>query len=211
MSAIWLHTLGVSVVAQHHNPSILNKDFLMHRGIVPESWQAVETVTTSAISGISYDNGVQWMMNQNRLVIIEPCNRPFEQNEDSLIHERASLYVETLPHTPYNAMSLNYTASIICKEPGIWITQQFLNKAFCNPELVMQPKFTINMDDATLDIGFRAGNVSRHDGSHEGIMIDCDINYQRQFDSATLKNKICGWKNGRDMIYSRLRTMLGVH
>ena len=98
-SAIWLHSIGVVVVANYHNPSILNKDFLARRKIVPESWETVETVTTPAISVIKYSNGVQWMIDQNRLTITEVCDRPLRQNEDSTVHDQASLYVETLPHT----------------------------------------------------------------------------------------------------------------
>ena len=37
---IWLHSMSVVVTAEHHNPSILNKDFLINSGIVPQDWSA---------------------------------------------------------------------------------------------------------------------------------------------------------------------------
>ena len=210
-SAIWLHSLAVVVMAKYHNTSILNKDFLARRGIVPDSWTSVETITTLPVSVIKYSNGVQWMVDQDRLIITEACDRPFQQNEDSMVHDRASLYVEALPHTPYTALGLNYTASIIHDEPEKWITRQFLNKAFHSQELAMQPRFTMNAGDATLKLNFRPGNMNRGNESHKSVIIHCSIHYSRGFDSDALKTKISEWKKGKDIVHSKLVTMVEVH
>ena len=210
-SAIWLHSLAVVVVAKYHNPSILNKDFLARHGIVPDSWRSVEAITTLPVSVIKYSNGVQWTVDQDRLTIAEECDRPFQQNEDSMVHDRASLYVETLPHTPYTALGLNYTASIIRKDPEKWITQQFLSKAFHSKELTMQPTFTMNAGDATLKLNFRVGKVNRGKESHKSVIINCNIHYGGGFSSDALKTKISKWKKGKDIIHSKLVTMVDVH
>ena len=207
---IWLHSLGVVVVAKYHNPSILNKDFLLRRGIVPESWRSEETITTPAVSVVKYSNGVQWTIDQDRLTITEACDRPFQQNEDSEVHDRAILYVETLPHTPYTALGLNYTTSVIRRDPDSWITEHFLNENLRSQGLVMRPTFTMNVDDATLNLNFRTGNANRGNESHKSIIIDCNIHYAH-LDSVPLKTKISGWKNGKDTIHSRLVAMLEEH
>lgn len=192
-------------------PTILNKDFLAHCNIVPESWETVETVTPPAISIIKYSNGVQWMMDQNRLTITEVCDQPLRQNEDSKVHDQASLYVETLPYTPYTALGLNYTKSIVSEDPEIWTTHRFLNETFHNQGLVMRPSFTIDIDDGTLNLNFMAGNMNRAGKSRKSVIIECNIHYGMLSDLATLKTKILGWKKGKDMIYSKLVTILGVH
>lgn len=207
---IWLHSLGVVVVAKYHNPSILNKDFLVRRGIVPESWKSEETITTPAVSVVKYSNGVQWTIDQDRLTITEACDQLFQQNEDSKVHDRAILYVETLPHTPYTALGLNYTASVIRRDPDSWITQHFLSEDLRSQGLVMRPTFTMNVDDAILNLNFRTGNADRGNESHKSIIIDCNIHYGN-LDSATLKTKISEWKNKKDIIHSRLVAMLEEH
>lgn len=206
---IWLHTLGVIVAAKYHNPSILNNEFLVRRGIVPESWNVAETLTAKSISVIKYSNGVQWVADQDRLAVTEACDFPFRQNEDSKVHDRAGLYVETLPHTPYSGLSLTYAVSVARENPGRWITQQFLSKSFHDQELVMQPGFTVNAGEATLHLNFRTDSVNRDGEVRDIVMIYCHIHHKGQYDSATLKNKIAGWKNGKAMILSKLDTMLG--
>ena len=210
-STIWLHSLGVVVAAKYHNPSILNKDFLACRRIVPESWKVEKTITTPAVSVIEYANGVQWAIDQDRLTITEACDLPFQQNENSNVHDQAALYVETLPHTPYTAVSLNYVVSTTRKDPKGWITQHFLNEAFHRQELVMEPGFTVDTGDATLNLMFRAGNASRNKKKHKSVVIDCNIHYGGQLDSVTLKTKILGWKGSKDTVYSELAKMLGEH
>lgn len=207
---IWLHSLGVNVLAKYHNPSILNKDFLARHRIVPESWESTETITTPAVSVLKYSNGIQWMIDQDRLTITEECDRQFQQNEDSEVHNQASMYVETLPHTPYTALGLNFTASVIREDAASWITQHFLDEAFRSQELTMQPKFTVSTGDAILNLVFRAEEVSRSNEMYESVIIDCHIHHHGPFSSADLKTKILGWKSGKDTIYSRLVTMLGV-
>ena len=210
-SVIRLNSLGVTVFAKYHSPSILNKDFLVHHRIIPESWESMETITTPSVSILKYSNGIQWMVDQDRLTITETCNRPFQQNEDSEVHHRASLYVETLPHTPYRALSLNYTASVTREDAASWITQHFLSDAFRHQELIMQPRFIMDTGEAVLDLGFKAGGQSRGNGKHDSIIISCNVHYSRSFSSTDLKNKILGWKDDKDSIYSRLVTMLGMH
>ena len=210
-SEIWLHSLDVVIAAKYHNPSILNKDFLVRHRMVPESWKTVENIITPPVSVIKFSNGVQWMIDQDKLIITETCNRPFQQNEDSKVHERASMYVKMLPHTPYTALGLNCTVSVIRKDPDIWITQRFLNTAFHDQGLTMQPKFTINTGDAILNLTFGVGDMKRGNTSHKSAVVSCNVHYDIQSNSDTLKTKILGWNDSMDMVHSRLVTMLGEH
>ena len=61
-----LHSVGVVVTAEFHNPSVLNRDFLVSKRIVPEDWEVTEGFTTPGLSVLSYDNGIQWTLDQSK-------------------------------------------------------------------------------------------------------------------------------------------------
>ena len=207
-SIIWLHFLSVAVTAKHHNPSILNKDFLARNNIVPDSWEVVETITTPPVSIIKYSNGVVWVMDQDNLTITETYDRPFQENADSMVHDRAILYVKMLPHTPYTALDLNYTASIIHNDPDTWITQQFINTTFHNQNIIMQPRFIINVNNAVLNINFRAGNMTRKKNTGKCVVVNCNVHYDQMLNSDALQTKISEWRSNKDMVFSNIVNMM---
>ena len=77
-SVFWLHSISVVVTAQSHNPSILNRDFLVLQEIVPESWEVIEAVTTPAVSLIRYKKGIQLVVDEEKLTVVENCKSSFQ-------------------------------------------------------------------------------------------------------------------------------------
>lgn len=63
----------VVVVARFHNPSVLNPDFLQRWKIVPEDWEAVETLTTRPFAQTRFDTGVVVAVEHHRLSIYQPA------------------------------------------------------------------------------------------------------------------------------------------
>ena len=96
-----VHSVSVVVTAEFHNPSILNRDFLVSNGIVPKDWEVVEAITTPPVSIVRYSNGIQWNVDQSRLTVDENCGAPF-QNE-YLVHGWSLRIWKHSPMSPIEA------------------------------------------------------------------------------------------------------------
>ena len=125
-STLWLHSASVVILAESHNPSILNKDFLVMHHIVPKEWSVVETVVTPMLSVIRYANGIRLQVDGQRLEIAEECDLPFRDYTSDILYKLAVSYVNKLPHVPYRGLGINYTVSVINQDPTRWITKRFL-------------------------------------------------------------------------------------
>lgn len=97
---------SVVIVAQSHNPSILNADFLHHNGIVSGKRQPREDCLTSPmLSRVAFDDGLS--------VQADPLRVTFEQSGDALTKEAlvcasaAKGYLKTVPHVRYVAVGVN--------------------------------------------------------------------------------------------------------
>ena len=118
-----LQEVGVVVVAQNHNPSILNPDFLVSHAIVPEKWQVAETHTTPLASVVKYENGVSWLVDQSRMTVVERCGSAFEDNYR--IHRPVTAYLNALPFVPYRSLGLNFKVTMHRPNPQRWLIEQF--------------------------------------------------------------------------------------
>lgn len=206
---IQLHSISVVIAAKHHNPSILNKDFLAYNRIVPKSWSVVESISTPAVSTIKYSNGVEWIVDQDRLTVAEGFDIPFHQNEDTEVHNRAIEYVQILPHTPYMALGLNCVVSITHKNPDGWITGRFLDKSMQEQGIVMYPKFLIKISNAVvLNIGIGTNRVEDDEERANRVVANCNIHYKGPFEAKTLVGKISEWADIKDVLYGRIKTLL---
>jgi len=100
--------LDIVVVAQNHNPSILNPDFLVRTKIVDEEWGLElesDALTTPHVSQVAYKSGTMISAELNRLVFRE-------RNADNIpdathVPILAENYVTTLPHVTYTAVGIN--------------------------------------------------------------------------------------------------------
>ena len=113
----WLHSISVVVTAEYHNPSILNKDFLVSKGILPHDWETTLAITTPQVSVLQFQNGIQWTVDQMRLVVAERCECPLQAQSDYVVHGLLDAYLERLPHVPYRSLGLNWTLSHGLRRP----------------------------------------------------------------------------------------------
>lgn len=208
-SDVWLHSASVVILAESHNPSILNKDFLVMHSIVPEEWSVVETVVTPMLSVVRYANGTRLQVDGQRLEIAEECDLPFRKYVNDRLYNLAVSYVETLPHVPYRGLGINYTVSIIRQDPLQWITKRFLKFYPWNEEFYMTPRFSVNMREATLNLGIHSKKLLREGNSERSVVVDCNIHYSEQFDAVSLRGKIHGWSNEKERIADALDRILG--
>ena len=206
-----VHSVSVVVTAEFHNPSILNRDFLVLNGIVPKDWEVVEAITTPPVSIVRYSNGIQWNVDQSRLTIDENCGSPF-QNE-YLVHRLAVAYLETLPHVPYRSLGLNYVVSIRQDEPEQWLSQRFLRSGPWTEQepkvLGMVPKFTLNAQGAACHISFSAGQNTPPQGESESsIIVSSNIHHAGPLNLEGLRSAIRDWPVKQDFFISALDSLL---
>jgi len=104
--------LDIVVVAQNHNPSILNPDFLLRTGIVQAEWgwevDAKSVVSTPQFSQVNYTCGVGIQAVMERVI--------FTAKNPSLFDAACKVaadYVTTLPHVTYTALGINPAGHVI--------------------------------------------------------------------------------------------------
>lgn len=192
-SDIWLHSVSVVIVAEYHNPSILNKDFLVMHKIVPKEWNVVETTVTPLLTVIRYENGIRLQEDENRLHVAEQCDLPFSEYADKQLPNLASSYAKILPHVPYRGLGFNYTVSVIRQDPNRWINERFLKFDPWDKECHMMPRFSVNIEGATLNLNIHAQEISRKGSSQKSVIVDCNLHYGEQFDVTSLHDKLSRW------------------
>lgn len=197
---ITLRSLSVVILAEYHNPSILNTNFVVSNDIVNKEWRTVETVTTPGLSILKYDNGVQLAMNPNRLSISVELDERLHEHHNNEIYHIAIKYVNTLPHISYRSLGLNCILQITQDEPLKWLTERFLNADSYNDGLYMLPKFIKDLGENKIGLDFNYQNTS----DENSIVIDCNSHHIGPFTSSSLCQKIEEWptrqKDIQDMI-----------
>ena len=107
------------VVANAHNPSILNPDWLQANDVLPgdsEGWKVAEPpFTTPLLSRIRYLNGLLVVLDAARLSLAFNLAEQEVDGPDQTIVSLAQAYVTTLKHIPYAAVGSNFKAFVPCE------------------------------------------------------------------------------------------------
>ena len=123
---------SIVILANHHNPTILNPDFLLRTGIVNENfgWQLMAMpITTPAISTVQYDSNVAFTLEPVKLQISDTSGNPIQ---NSKIAEIASNYVKSLPHVEYTVLGINFTMTSTVKHVSKFLIERFLKEGEWN-------------------------------------------------------------------------------
>ena len=199
-----LNSVSVVITAQSHNPSILTKEFVVSRGIVPEDWTLREAVAIPPLSLLRYDNGIQWIVDQSRLNVIEDCKGEFQDNY--LVHDMVDKYLGIVTHAPYRSLGLNWVVSIEQERPSSWLLEKFLRKNLWvpgGPDLIgMEPKFAFQVGDTVLNIALGVPQ-----NSHT-VLADCNVHHQGPLDATELRRAINLWRDHQSRIVQVLHMML---
>ena len=186
------------VVADQHNPSILNPDWLVKTEIIDPEWKLADpSITTPLLARCFYVNKVQLVLEPNKLTV---SSLPVDNNGLSGELPRiVRKYVESLPHIPYKQLGNNFRFStdmqdVLSKlknkliKEGIWNTDDISKikttfQYFCNG-------YRINLTVESSD----AGEESRT--SKEASTLILDFNYHRELDDlSSLIRGIDNWQN----------------
>jgi hypothetical protein len=112
--ALTLGEIDLVVVAENHNPSVLNPDFLLRTGIVDPAWKwelAGSPLSTPQFSQVTFKSGTSIQAFLERLIFRD-------RNRESIAADPkfatiAAKYVETLPHVSYTAIGVNPKVHVI--------------------------------------------------------------------------------------------------
>jgi hypothetical protein len=112
---LYLLNANIVVLAEGHNPTILNPHFLQSSGIVPRPARTVEgqVFMTPALSHVLYEDGLEFTVQGERLQIAV-TGPTFETVGQSELPDYALRYLEMLPHVRYTAVGVN----LLCVTPG---------------------------------------------------------------------------------------------
>jgi hypothetical protein len=185
---------NIVVLAQFHNPSILNPDFLRTNHIVDEDWNVVETITTPPFSQTRFSNGIVLTVDNERLTITQKINDKYP--ESSTIYDIASDYIKILEHVKYTAMGLNWNIVVPMTSPKLWMIDHFIKKASI-------PKSSPAIDGLSLTMKFNySGNVASFQLSPENI----SIGDKSSLDVVRVRANIHYEKTGSPEIQKNLKT-----
>lgn len=109
-----LDNFSIVVLAQAHNPSILNPDFLKNQKIVDPSYTPSNVICTPPVAQVSYQEGITIMAEFEKLQFIDAVTKriPFE----SPIPGITLNYIKALPHVRYTAVGINFVGHYLCKD-----------------------------------------------------------------------------------------------
>lgn len=118
------------VVANAHNPSILNHDWLIANDVLPDvegGWEFAEPpFTTPPLSSIRYQNEVGIVLDSSRLAItVQALRSKIADNPERVVAGLATSYVSVLEHIPYVAVGSNFKAFIECGEAAEKLVETF--------------------------------------------------------------------------------------
>ncbi len=185
-NTITLHSLSVVILAEQHNPSIINPDFVKYNKIIPEKWQITQTITTPGLSVLKYDNNVQLVVEPNSLNISQDQNESFQKDANSEIYKIATQYVKALPHIPYSRLGLNCVVSMIRNNSQEWLTKRFLKTSSQDTKLYMMPKFIITNKEYVINLVFSSRKNNE-------VVVNCNVHYNGKLDHALLSQRINEW------------------
>ncbi len=202
---------AVVVLAQFHNPSILNPDFLKINKIVDEKWEVAESITTTPFSQTRFKNGISVTVDNERMNITQIIQGEYQ--EDSPIYDIASEYIKILEHVKYTAMGLNWDILIPVKDSSSWMIEHFLKKASI-------PKSSPVVEGITLALKFTfLGNAVSFHLAHEerspvegnvpfdGVRVRANIHYDK-VNAAEMRKNLQEWKKVQQFIKIQINKLV---
>jgi hypothetical protein len=127
---------SVVVVANDHNPTILNPDFLVRQGIVQEGWGwkiMGPAITTPPFATVSDDSGVTVSVESHRLQVIDTSSLGGPQS--SKVVDIARRYVEVLPHVRYSAVGINFRSLVEHPDANAFLKDHFLKSGIWDSDV----------------------------------------------------------------------------
>jgi len=124
----------VVVLANDHNPTILNPDFLDRNNIIERDWGwdvFGQPITTPNFSTVAYDSQVAITVEPNKFQITETSQ---VEISDSKVCKIVSNYLNTLSQVGYLALGINFTKLVFVDDVNEFLIARFLKEGAWNSE-----------------------------------------------------------------------------
>lgn len=183
---ITLEQFALVVVAELHNPTVLNPDFLKYQEILPGDWElSSPPITTLSFSTIQYTNGINIIAEPNKVQFIDTKGGDPPKSHIVEIMER---YIAALPHVRYKALGINFKAYEERTDPYSFIISRFLKSGpWYNNEHELSGlalKFVYPIEKGRAIISLDSGSVNKiiEDKKIEEPVLTSDGNFHRDLD-----------------------------
>jgi hypothetical protein len=163
--------LTIVVLAQNHNPTILNPDFLWRNEIVPTDWKvAGSPLCTDPVAQVSFESGVTLTAHLDRLMFAESNSESLA--ESPVVPSIAISYLKALPHVAYKAVGVNPQGLVAFAQPQK--AERFAIEHLVRAELWqdLRPRLsraavslTFDLDESRLAVSMQPTTLEGEDGS----------------------------------------------
>ncbi|MBI4776686.1 MAG: hypothetical protein HY788_21325 [Deltaproteobacteria bacterium] len=205
-----LHWVNVVILAEFHNPSILNPDFLKGKKVVPQDWQVAENLITPAFASVKFVAGVSFFVDRERLEIKQECGGDFLENY--YIYDLASKYVKLLPYVRYTTMGLNWQVSIEKEEPEKYITNTFVNcKPFRDSRLdILSSSVNISFEvrNTLCNLNLVPGRAKVASREYSAVIANVNFHHKGPFSHQEINRRVKQWRAREDYIRKMLPKLL---
>lgn len=177
------------VVANAHNPSILNPDWLMINSILPKEldWEPSEpSIITPPLARVAYQNGITIVLESGKLIVTLGNIRSDHGGlgPAEIIEAITSQYIEVLSHIPYSAVGNNFKIMLECEDASQKLICAFGSNGPWKDDLsAIQTKLVHNLSgDIVRNTNLSSVRVSKATSEappEEQEIILCELNYHR--------------------------------
>ncbi len=194
-----LTNFSIVVLAQAHNPSILNPDFLKNSKIVNAGFTPKDVYCTPPIAQVSFQEGISIIAEFERLQFIEHVSERIPHN--SQIPEIANRYISILPHVRYTAVGINFIGHYLWEntnearsfildkfiKEGAWLGDQLTDVGLKFVYLFEKTKCTISLESAEI--------IKTENGKAPVILINANYNLDAKNNNIQeIKSFISDWQ-----------------
>ncbi len=202
-----MQSLSIVVVAQDHNPTILNPDFLYRNSIVPKDWRtAGDPICVSPVAQVAFQTGVMITAQFDKVVFVETIGSNLP--DVTRVGEIALKYIDTLPHVAYSAVGINPHGHVLFEseaEARSFIAGRLLAEGPWkklgkgNPAAAV--KLTYDLDDAQCSIAVDQARLRAESGTEPLHAVTFAGNFHRDLagpdhdaKALHLQHVISNWK-----------------
>jgi hypothetical protein len=175
-----VRSVSLVVVANLHNPSILNHDFLRHNKIIDEAWgDPSEFVSTPPLAAIYYPKLRTRITCQEQRLQFD-LDAPSGNEMIGVIRDAVRRYVEILKYVNYIAFGMNFLLLVSMPEPGRVLVENLASSRISEidlPAFDVEPKFRIYPERGRpVSLTFSKGQM-QEGGQFNAVLVNTNSHY----------------------------------
>lgn len=202
------------VVADQHNPSILNPDWLVKTKIIHPEWKLADpSITTPLFARCSYVNKVQLLLEPAKLTV--SCITVKDTDLSGELPRIVRKYVDSLQHIPYKQLGNNFRFSVDMPDVLSKLKNKLIKKGSWRVDSISKIKTTFQYfcDDYSINLTIESSEFKERNETNgkESVLI-LDFNYHRELDDfSSLVRGIDSWQDDhKDAVFRSGEIVKGI-